>query len=226
MDETLARNCEIKKYICKAFAEEEEDVRFARENSLARGLKEIQVPSNVGKLIYLLAKLRAPKRALEIGTLGGYSTLWLAKALPQNGRLISLEFEAKHAAIAKEHIVKAGFSAQVEIRIGKAADLLSSMIASKEEPFDLIFIDADKENYPKYLDLAYSLSTSGTLILSDNLIPKGEKIDDPHPNNEEACSIYHFNKLLSLHPKIESIITTNIVGEKGRLDGLGISLVT
>jgi len=219
------RNEEIKKYIQDFFASEDDVQKFARENSQAHGLPDIHVPSHVGKFLYLLTKLRAPRKVLEIGTLGGYSTIWIAKGMTPLGHLISLEIEPSHARLAKEHIAKAGYEGRVEIRVGKAAELLSAMIDNREGPFDLIFIDADKENYPSYLEPSLALSTSGTLILSDNLIPKGEEINHPKPSNLTAQAVYRFNQQLSQHPRLESVLTTTIVRDNGRIDALGISLV-
>ncbi len=214
----------LRDYIHDLFAQEDDPLKFARENSLAQGLPNIQVPSHVGKLISLLTKLRAPKKALEIGLLGGYSTLWIAKSLPAGGKLISLEIEPKHADLARHHLANAGCEDKVEIRVGNAPDLLSAMVLNKEGPFDLIFIDADKENYPRYLEYANFLSTEGTLLIADNLLPKGEALDNPHPHNHEACAIYRFNRLLAQHPRFESILVPTIVGQSGRIGAIGIAL--
>lgn len=217
----LERNAQVKDYINSFFCHEEEFLLFARENSKKEGLKEIHVPANVGKMLYLLAKIQSPKNILEIGTLGGYSTLWLAKALSKEGRILTLECEQKHADVAGEHIKRAGFQDQVEIRVGDALESLSSL----NETFDLIFIDADKEQYPLYLDFAVKLSRPGTLILSDNLIPKRGPIRNPDPRDVEALAIYAHNQKMAQHPRLESTLFTTIVGDKGRLDALGVARV-
>lgn len=217
----LERNRQIKSYIESLFAEEEEEIRFARENSKKEGLKEIQVPALVGKMLYMLAKIQNPKNVLEIGTLGGYSTLWLARALPPDGKIVTLEQEAEHARIAEAHIAHAGFQNQVEVHVGDARLLLPKI----DQVFDLIFIDADKENYPLYLDYALKLSRPGTLILSDNLIPKRGEIEHPDPRDVEALAIYDFNQKMAAHPRLESTIFPTIVGEKGRMDSLGVARV-
>lgn len=222
---TLDRNHAIKEYIHGLFVDEDEHLTFAKENSLAQGLPDIHVPAHVGKFIYLLAKIRAPKKVLEIGTLGGYSTLWLARALTPDGKLTSLELNPHHVHLAQQHIAKAGFASQVDVRQGPAFDLLHRMIAQREEPFDLIFIDADKENYPAYLELALALSKPGTLILSDNLIPKGDPIGKPTPTHQEGVSIYQFNQEIAKHPRLESVLATTIVGNHGRVDAIGLSIV-
>lgn len=215
----------IKNYIHSLFVKEEPHIRYARENSQMQGLPQIHVASHVGQLIYLLAKSHEPRTILEIGTLGGYSTIWLAKALSKDGTIISLELEPHHAKLAREHIARAGYHKSVEIRLGKAQDLLSAMIKRGEGPFDLIFIDADKENYPTYLEQALALSAPGTLILSDNLLPKGEEIDNPKTTNVSANAIYQFNRQIAHHPRLESMLIPIIVGEQGRIDALGFSLV-
>jgi caffeoyl-CoA O-methyltransferase len=217
------RNCTIKNYIASFFAKENDELVNARQNSLLHGFPNIHVPSHVGKMIYLLTRLRRPRKVLEIGTLGGYSTLWILQALEPEARLISLELEAEHAAVARSHL--RSYENQFEIRVGDAAVFLKSMEEKSEGPFDLIFIDADKESYSTYLKLVLPLTTSGTLILTDNLIPKGEAVDNPNPRNKEATAIYQFNRELAAHPALETILSTTIVGETGRIDALGISLV-
>lgn len=220
----LERNIAIKNYINKFFVKENKHILHARENSQHLGLPNIQVPAQVGKLISLLVRIKAPKRILEIGTLGAYSTLWIAESVASDAKIICLEIDPHHASVAREHIQVAGYASQIEIREGNAQQLLNQMQNNQEAPFDLIFIDADKENYPAYLDAAILLSASGTLILSDNLIPKGDDID-PNTDSPGARGIYQFNKKLAEDPRLESILSTTIVGEKGRIDALGITLV-
>lgn len=221
MNEGLQRNCSIKNYIENLFAGEDEKIQFARENSKQEGLKEIQVPACVGKMLYLLTKIQNPRRVLEIGTLGGYSTLWMAKALSQEGHILTLECEEKHGRIALQHIERAGLQNQVEIRICDATAELPKL----KGPFDLIFIDADKESYPFYLEWAVALSRPGTLILTDNLIPKRGTIAHPDPRDIEALAVYEFNQKMAAHPKLESTIFPTIVGENGRIDSLGVARV-
>ncbi|MBI2742431.1 MAG: O-methyltransferase [Chlamydiales bacterium] len=224
---SLERNIEIKKYICSLFVNEDEILKTVRTNSKKERLPDIQVPSNVGKLLYMLTKLHAPKRVLEIGTLGGYSTIWIARAMGAEGRIISLDIDAHNIRVAKEHLALAGLQERVEIRFGRATELLQQMVESKEEPFDLIFIDADKVSYPDYLEYAVKLSSPGTLILSDNLIPKGGEIGGRGPDmQDEEKGIYKFNQQMASHPRLETILIPTIVGEKGRIDALGLSIVT
>lgn len=194
-------------------------------NSDEKGLKPIQVPDNVAKTIYLLARLASPKKILEIGTLGGYSTLWLARALEEDGKLITLECVEKHACVARENVAFAGKEDQIEIRQGLASDLLAQMIEKDEGPFDVIFLDADKNRYPEYLEPCLRLSRPGTLILSDNLIPKRGEIGQPDPRDNEAVEIYTYNQMLKDHPLLETVLLTTLVGEEGRIDALGVSRV-
>lgn len=215
----IERGQQIQDYIHLLFAKEDKHLEFARENSKKEGLKEIQVPAGVGKMLYLLAKLQRPKKVLEIGTLGGYSTLWLAKALPQGGKIITLENQEKNRNVAWENICAAGFQDRVEIRLGNAPDLLAGV----DEIFDLIFIDADKENYLVYLEYAVKLSRPGTLILLDNLIPKRGPIGNPDRRDNEALAIYAFNQMMANHPQLEATLFTTIV--KDRLDALGVAIV-
>lgn len=215
----MERGVQIQDYIHSLFAKEDGHLKLARENSKKEGLKEIQVPEGVGKMLYLFAKLQNPKKVLEIGTLGGYSTLWLAKALPAEGKILTLENQEKNAKVAFENIRLAGYQDQVEIRLGNASDLLEAM----NEVFDLIFIDADKENYSIYLDYALKLSRPGTLILCDNLIPKRGPIEHPDPRDNEALAIYAFNQTLAKHPRLEATLFTTHV--KDRLDALGVAIV-
>lgn len=221
----LNRNRQVKDYICEYFCEEKEPIMQALRRCEKEELKTIHVPANVAKILYLFGLLVRPKKILEIGTLGGYSTLWLASTLEEGGHLITIECEKKHAKVAYENFVSAGMENQIEIRIGLASEVLHEMIENGEEPFDLIFIDADKENYPNYLEPCIKLSHSGTLILSDNLIPKRCEIGSPDPRDNEALGIYAFNQLVADHPMLDSVLVPTLVGDKGRLDALGVSLV-
>ncbi len=205
---------DIQNYLSDIFACEDEILLKIKARSKREKLPKIAVPRHVGKLLYCLAKIQKPDRILELGTLAGYSTLWLARALPAHGKLISLEIEPKHATLAREHFKMAGLENLIELREGNALDLLDRMIADHEKPFDLIFIDADKKNYPFYLDKVLHLSRPGTLILSDNLVPKNQN----HP-------IHTFNQKVANHPRLETTLVTTLVDKKSRIDALGISIV-
>jgi len=185
------------------------------------GLPTINVSPNEGKLLYLVAKIAGAKRALEIGTLGGYSTTWLARALPADGKVITLELDQKHAEVARRNLKRAGVADRVEVRMGRATETLRQMIDRHEAPFDLIFIDADRPSYVEYLDLSLRLSRTGTVILADNLIRNGRVIED-RPADESARGAKAFNEALAANQRLDSIILPII---RTNLDGLSISIV-
>jgi predicted O-methyltransferase YrrM len=188
----------------------------------AAGLPSISVAPNEGKLLMLLAQICGARKILEIGTLGGYSTIWLARGLTSGGSLITLEASAKHAEVARNNIARAGFADVVEVRVGPALDTLPLLEAQDRGPFDLIFIDANKDNYPEYLGWALKLSRVGTLILGDNVVRDGEVID-PKSSDPRVQGTRRFIQLLAdeLHVKATVIQT---VGRKG-YDGIAIALV-
>ena len=204
------------------FSAENEALSNALIESERNGLPSINVSANEGRLLYMLAKLSGARSILEIGTLGGYSTIWLARALPAGGRMLSLEYSPKHAEVARANIKRAGLSGVVEVRVGAGLDLLPKIEANGEGPFDLFFIDADKDNYPGYLDWAIKLSLPGSVILSDNLIRNGAVMAPP-PDDSAARTIARFNRTLATHPRLESII---LPITRENIDGLGISIVT
>ena len=174
-----------------------------------------------GRLLYLLAKIAGAKRILEIGTLGGYSTTVMGRALPEDGKLVTLELEAKHAGVARKNLDRAGVGELVEIRVGKAGDSLEAMIAAKEEPFDLIFIDADKTGYIGYLHQVLYLSKPGTVIVADNLIRHGDVLQEEAPD-AMAGAVKEFNAIIAAHDGLESIVLPIL---KGKIDGMSISRV-
>ncbi len=188
----------------------------------AAGLPPIQVSPCQGKLLYLLVKLARATRVLEIGTLGGYSTTWLGRALPPGGCVVSLELEARHAAVARASIAQGAPGVEVDVRVGAAADLLRSMIAAGEPPFDVVFIDADKPGYEMYLSLAVELSRPGTLILADNVIRNGLVMDQA-PNDANAVAARAFNAALAAHPRLEALILPIV---RHYVDGLAIAIVS
>ena len=187
----------------------------------AAGMPAIHVSPNEGKLLYLLTKIARARRVLEIGTLGGFSTTWLARALPPDGKVITLELEQKHADVARRNLERAGVGDRVEIRVGRASDSLQKMIAAGEAPFDVVFIDADKDAYVQYLNLALQLAHPGTLILADNLIRNGRVMDD-HAEDANVRGVRDYNAALAAHPKLESIILPIV---RANLDGISISIV-
>lgn len=188
----------------------------------AAGLPTIDVAPNQGKLLHLLARIAGARKILEIGTLGGYSTTWLARALPQDGRLITLEFDAKHAEVARKNIARAGLDKLVTVRVGAALDTLPVLVKEGEGPFDLIFIDADKENIPGYLTWALKLSRKGTLIIVDNVIRDGEVID-PSTKDVRVQGVRRFFEMLKAEPRLQAT-ALQTVGAKG-YDGFALAVV-
>ena len=169
-----------------------------------------------------MAKLVGAKRILELGTLGGYSTIWMARALPGDGKIITLELDAKHAAVAQKNIENAGLKEKVELRVGKALDTLTKMIEVNEGPFDMIFIDADKQPYAEYFSLAVKLSRKGTLIIADNVIREG-KVLDADNKDEMVIGAHRFNKALAATTGVTATIIQT-VGNKEH-DGMALIVV-
>ena len=187
--------------------------------SLEAGLPAIQVSALQGKLLQILAASVGAKRILEIGTLGGYSTTWLAKALPAEGKLVTLEFEPLHARTARANLERSGVAEKVEIRVGAALETLRLLVEEKTAPFDFVFIDADKENYAGYLDGALKLSRSGTLIVADNVV-REVKILDPEDLDTRVRGIRTFLEKLAAEKRVDATVIQT-VGSKGH-DGLAI----
>jgi predicted O-methyltransferase YrrM len=194
----------------------------ALADSHGAGLPAINVSPAQGKLLMLLAKLGRASRILEIGTLGGYSSIWLARALPPGGRLITLEFSPKHAEVARGNIARAGFGAVVEVRVGDARAGVEQLVSEGQKAFDLIFIDADKRSIPHYLEWSLKMSHPGTVILVDNVIRDGALIDakSEDPNVHGARKLH---EMLAAEPRV-SATTVQTVGSKG-YDGFTLALV-
>jgi len=194
----------------------------ALQDSNAAGLPQINVSPSQGKLLQLLAQVQGARSILEIGTLGGYSTIWLARALPRDGRLISLEAEPKHAEVARANIERAGLADNVEIRCGRALDTLPQLVVENRGPFDLVFIDADKPGYPDYLEWALKLSRRGSLIIADNVVRDGA-VADSASRDPGVRGVRRFIEMLAAEPRVSaSVIQT--VGSKG-YDGFAMALV-
>jgi len=195
----------------------------ALSESKAAGLPEIQVSPLQGKLLFLLARIREARRILEIGTLGGYSTIWLAQALPSDGRLVTLEANPTHARLAKANLSRAGLDRLVDVRVGQASETLRQLVKEGEAPFDLVFIDADKPGYPDYLEWSLKLCQKGSVIVADNVVRRGDVVDgsDPDPNVQ---GVRRMNALMSDHPRLRATVIQT-VGVKG-YDGFALALVT
>jgi predicted O-methyltransferase YrrM len=195
----------------------------------AAGLPSIAITPNQGKLLELLARIHKAQSILELGTLGGYSTIWLARGLPEDGRLITLERDSRYAEVAHKSISGAGLGERVEIRVGPALETLPELHAQGAGPFDLIFIDADKKNYPGYLEWSLKLSRVGTVIVGDNVVRAGSildpRADDPDfGDGGTAAGVRRFYELLAAEPRVEAT-AIQTVGAKGH-DGFALGLVT
>jgi predicted O-methyltransferase YrrM len=182
-------------------------------------LPPINVAPNQGKLLSLLARIQGAQRILELGTLGGYSTIWLARALPPTGRLITLELDPKHAEVARKNITRAGFDELVQVKVGRALDTLAELVEKREPKFDFVFIDADKQSIPEYLDFALQLTRPGSVILVDNVIRKGAVVDG-QSSDASVQGVRRFNEKLA---KLSSVSATAVqtVGSKG-YDGFAL----
>ena len=224
MKKTNDQWVKVDKYLTDLFVASDPALEAALRSSDAAGLPSIAVSPNQGKFLMLLAKVCGARTILEIGTLGGYSTIWLARALPPGGRLVTLEYSEKHAEVARKNIANAGFSQSVEVRVGPALDSLPKLetegFAGK---FDLIFIDADKPGYTDYLHWSLKLAHPGSLIIADNVVRDGE-VANPASADANVQGIQKFNRALAAEPRVSaSVIQT--VGSKG-YDGLAFALVT
>jgi predicted O-methyltransferase YrrM len=191
--------------------------------SASAQLPPISVAPNQGKMLELLARMQGSRRILEIGTLGGYSTIWLARALPSDGSLVTLELEPHHAEVARSNIARAGLGAVVDVRVGPAAKSLQDLIEEGTEPFDFIFIDADKESYPKYFELSLQLSRPGTVMVADNVVRGGEVVD-PTSSDERVQGTRAFLEMVAANDRVEGT-AIQTVGSKG-YDGFALLLVT
>ena len=219
-DDTRKLLRDIDDYVAGLYAPPDEALTAALRESEKAKLPEISVSASQGKLLQMLVEISGARRVLEIGTLGGYSAIHFARALPDDGYLISLELEERHAEVARRNVDRAGLSNKVEIRVGDARESLAGMVDSGEGPFDLIFIDADKEGYPEYLDWSLRLARPGTLILGDNAIREGSVIDAEDPT---SSAVREFNEKLAKDPRLSALILPLI---RERIDGLAIARVT
>jgi predicted O-methyltransferase YrrM len=214
---------EVDSYITNLLVPPDPMLDAVLQASATAGLPPHNVSPNQGKLLLLLAQVQKARTILEIGTLGAYSTIWLARALPSDGHLITLEANPKHAEVASANIARANLNDIVELRLGRALDLLPSLAAEGRDPFDLIFIDADKPSNPDYFAWALKLSRCGSLIIADNVIRNGAVIDASSAD-PSVQGIRRFNELLAESPYV-SATAIQTVGSKG-YDGFAIAIVT
>ncbi|MCC6460299.1 MAG: O-methyltransferase [Saprospiraceae bacterium] len=209
-------------YIAQLLAPEDSALRAVEPSLTEAGIPQMSVSANQGKFLQLLALLCRAERILELGTLGGYSTIWMARALPEGGRLVSLEADPGYAEVAWKNIVAAGLSEKVEIRVGKALELLPQLEAENAGPFDLVFIDADKPPYTEYFQFALRLSRPGTLIVADNVIRNGQVLD-AQTTDAKVAGVQRFNAMLASEPAVEATIL-QMVGSK-EWDGMALAVV-
>lgn len=220
---TQERWTAVDRYITDLLVPADPALDGALKANTAAGLPPHDVAPNQGKLLYLLARGQGARTVLEVGTLGGYSTIWLARALPPGGRLVTLEVDPERAKVAQKNLARAGLTERVEIRIGDAKTLLATMVSGSEGPFDLIFIDADKPSNPEYLARALELSRRGSLIVGDNVVREGA-VADADNNDPKVRGMRRFFELLAAEPRL-SATAIQTVGSKG-YDGFAIALVT
>lgn len=220
---TNERWFDVDRYINGLFVADDPALDEALEASANAGLPAIQVSPSQGKLLHVLARSCGARRILEIGTLGGYSTIWLARALPPGGLLVTLESEVRHAEVARANIARADIDATVEVRVGRALDTLPQLVTEGAGPFDLVFLDADKENYPDYLEWSLQLTAPGSLIVADNVV-RGGKVVDRNSDDSAVRGVRRFNEWLSSDPRVAATVVQT-VGSKGH-DGLAFAVVT
>lgn len=213
----------VDQYITDTLVRPDATLEEVLRASAAAGLPPYNVSPNQGKLLYLLARIQGARSILEIGTLGGYSTIWLARALPDGGRLVTLEVDAQYGDVARANFVRAGVADRVELRVGRALDTLPRLAAEGAGPFDLFFIDADKQNNPKYFAWALELSRLGTLIVVDNVVRNGA-VADAASTDPIVLGVRRLNERLAAEPRVTAV-AMQTVGSKG-YDGMALVLVT
>ncbi|MCJ7735501.1 MAG: O-methyltransferase [Anaerolineales bacterium] len=183
------------------------------QNSMDAGLPAINISPSHGRFFEILVRSLHVKRILEIGTLGGYSTAWLARSLPTDGKLISLEVNPDHAALARENLSLFDFGQLIEIRIGEAVELMKEMVESTEDPFDMVFIDGEKSQYPVYLEFVLPLCRPGTLLIADNVVKHG-RVFNKNIDTPSRVGITTFHEKVATDPRLQAAVLQT-VGEKG-----------
>ncbi|MFF3327417.1 O-methyltransferase [Streptomyces sp. NPDC002889] len=204
----------VDRYVTERLVHADEALDAALAASEAAGLPAINVAPNQGKLLYLLALMQGARRVLEIGTLGGYSTIWLARALPDDGRLISLEYDPAHADVARANLARAGLEKITEVRTGAALDILPRLVAEPGAgPFDLVFVDADKVNNARYVEWALRLTRPGSVIIVDNVV-RGGAVTDPANQDPSVLGTREMYDLIAAEPRLDAT-AVQTVGTKG-----------
>jgi predicted O-methyltransferase YrrM len=209
-------------YFTAQLSPEDEALRAAVRDSDAAELPHVAVTAPQGKFLQLLAQIQGARSILEIGTLGGYSTIWLARALPEDGRLVSLEYSARHAEVATRNIARAGLDRIVEVRVGPALESLPKLADENPAPFDLVFIDADKGNNPRYVEWALRLTSAGSLIIVDNVVRRG-RVADADNTAPDVLGSRAAIELIGSHPRLTGT-AIQTVGSKGH-DGFALARV-
>ncbi|MGC0332271.1 putative O-methyltransferase YrrM [Streptomyces sp. SAI-170] len=213
---------EVDAYFADLLAQDDDALQAALRESEAAGLPPIAVSAPQGKLLQLLAQVQGARTVLEIGTLGGYSTIWLARALPEDGRLISLEYDARHAEVATRNLARAGLDKIAEVRVGAALESLPRLADENPPPFDLVFIDADKVNNPHYVEWALKLTRAGSLIVLDNVV-RGGRVLDADSTAPDVQGTRAALELIATHPRLSGT-AVQTVGTKG-WDGFALARV-
>lgn len=207
----------LDEYVRSLFAAEDEVLEALREEIARQGLPEIYVSAEVGRLLQLLLTAVGARRVLEVGTLGGYSAIWMARSLPAGGRLLTLELDPDRGAFARRFVARAGLESVVEVQVGDARELLKELVAADSEPFDAVFIDADKESYVEYLERSLELVRPGGLIMADNALWEGRVLDDDP--DDATRGIQSYNDRIAAHQRLLSTIIPV-------RDGVAVSVVT
>lgn len=212
----------VDKYIRNLLAPEDNALKETIRSLDNNNLPQHSVSANQGKFLQVLMATCNAKNVLELGTLGGYSTIWMARALPENGKIITIEHDENHARVAKQNFKNAGLSEKIELMIGNALEILPNLESKIQEPFDFIFIDADKPPYVEYFNYALRLSRKGTIIVCDNVIREG-KILETNSTDEKVIGVQRLNNMLSKNEKVVATILPTI-GLK-EYDGMAIATV-
>jgi predicted O-methyltransferase YrrM len=213
---------QVDQYISNLLAPEDKALTDTIQSLDTEGLPQISVSANQGKFLQVMMMACNAKKVLELGTLGGYSTIWMARALPDDGKVVTIEIDRHYASVAQRNIDNAGLTQKVELKIGKALDVLPQMVAEQVGPFDLIFIDADKPPYAEYFNYALQLSKPGTLIVCDNVIREGKVLDDSS-TDEKVQGVQRLNTMLSGNKNVTATILQT-VGVKEH-DGMVLAVV-
>ena len=213
---------DVDNYIANLLGQEDDVLQHVTIANQEAGLPDISISSNQGKLLQVFAMACGAKKILELGTLGAYSTIWLAKTLPQGGKLVTIEFDEHHAAVARKNIAYAKLGDIIDLRVGKALDILPELVSANEAPFDMIFIDADKPPYTEYFQYALQLSRPGTIIICDNVVRNGAVLD-ANSTDEKVRGVQRLNAFLSTCKEVTATILQT-VGVK-EYDGMVVAVV-